>query len=71
MKLCIDCKHFKRDWITYIVGRNDEFGKCVRPEGISLVDGKSRVKTKYADLERSYEHDCYCGEEAKYFEEKK
>ena len=68
MKLCIDCKHFKRDWLYYL-GHGDRFSKCVRPEGISLVNGKPCIKIKFADLERNYDYNC--GEEAKYFEEKK
>ena len=69
-KLCKNCKHIRRNWITYLfVG--DEFSKCGRPVNPDLVSGKTELKN-YCSIERKYWYSIdACGPEGKYFEERK
>jgi hypothetical protein len=67
MKLCKDCKHYKRDWSARITGFGDTFDLCLHP----LVTGNvvtGKTDGKYCDHTRKFYG---CGMEGKYWEAKK
>lgn len=68
LKLCKDCKHYKRDWSARITGFGDTFDLCLNPALTgNVVTG--RFNGKYCDMmRRNY---AGCGEEGKYFEPKR
>ena len=67
IKLCKDCKHYKRDWGARLTGYGDKFDLCLNPllNG-NVVTGKSPAG--YCDLMRMYRA---CGMEGKYWEARK
>jgi len=68
MKLCKDCKWYKKDWITHLIERSDRFDKCLSPAfNQNLVSGDT--KGKYCDIQRTYGN-FGCGREGKYWEAK-
>ena len=75
-KLCKDCKHYKKDWISHIlsfgitVGNNGEYDMCGRKKNNNLVTG--RDKPSFCEIERRdwYSLDV-CGVDGKYFEARK
>jgi hypothetical protein len=69
MKLCKDCKYYKRSTFAGIFPMNPaELSKCVSPAiPRDMVIGE--IKTAYAELERKYGTDC--GPDARYFEQGK
>ena len=58
MKLCKDCKHFNNTKLL---------SECMRPLGLSPVNGEPRYRKIFAETERGLEH-TGCGTDAKYFE---
>ena len=67
IKLCKDCKHYKRDWGARITGFGDTFDLCLHPRVTeNIVTGTSNGK--YCDHVRKYYG---CGMEGKYFEARK
>lgn len=60
MKLCKNCKHFNNTKLL---------SECVRPLGLSPVNGEPRYRKIFAETERGLEH-TGCGTDAKYFEAK-
>lgn len=38
-KLCKNCKHFRRDWITFFTS-GDEYAQCAHPRNFNLVNGE-------------------------------
>ena len=71
-KLCKDCKYYRKDWISHILGFNYIYDTCACPHtSRNLVTGN---ENRYCDMlraERWKELDYSCGLEAKYFEAKK
>ena len=68
MKLCKDCKWYKKDWSTHLIERSDRFDKCLNPAlNENLVSGKT--KGKFCDIQRTY-GGLGCGREGKYWEAK-
>jgi hypothetical protein len=66
MKLCKDCKFYKRDWFEHLFARTDIFDKCLNPIfEQNPVTGKT--KGRYCDSTRKFHG---CGMEGKYFEAK-
>jgi hypothetical protein len=64
IKLCKDCKHYKRDWGARITGFGDTFDLCLHPALTGKVKGG-----RFCDMmRRSY---AGCGEEGKYWEARK
>ena len=69
LKLCKDCKWYKKNWFSHFSGAGDGDDKCFHPVlSENLVTGKSK-DGKYC---------CYkrlpyggCGEEGKYWEARK
>ena len=72
MKLCKDCKWYKKDWITHLIEGSDSFDKCLNPiVNENLVSGKT--KGGFCDMLRAkrwQELDYSCGPEGKYWEAK-
>lgn len=68
MKLCKDCKFYKRDFLTWYTGR---FAKCTRKDAVkpNLVTGHGvcdDVVNTYCSIERDF---CgLCGPSGKFFE---
>ena len=69
IKLCKDCKHYKRDWFEHLTYGGDRFDMCLNPVvSGNLVTGKVKGG-RFCDMMRSsYGR---CGEEGKYFEAQK
>jgi len=66
IKLCKDCKHYKRDWFAHITGSGDTFDLCVHPLATgNVVTGK--FNGQYCDSVRKYHG---CGMEGKFWEAK-
>ena len=67
MKICRDCRFYKRSWISPF---SDRFAKCMfltkeESEKINLVSGKPNTKElKFCETERDFD----CGKEGKNFE---
>ena len=56
IRLCKDCKHYKRDWSARITGFGDTFDLCVHPLVTgNFVTGKSNGR--YCDTTRRF-HEC-------------
>jgi len=67
IKLCKDCKHYKRDWNARITGFGDTFDLCLHPALTgNVVTGRNNGK--YCDHMRKYYG---CGMEGKYWEARK
>jgi hypothetical protein len=67
IKLCKNCKHYKRDWSARITGFGDTFDLCVHP----LVTGNvvtGKTDGRYCCTTRKYHE---CGYEGKLWEERK
>lgn len=72
IKLCKNCKHEKRDPLSYfpLIGHNFRtYSKCAHPEysEVDFVTG-GKEGMSYCSTMRSFSK--YCGKEAKFFEEK-
>ena len=67
IKLCKDCKHYKRDWGARITGFGDTFDLCLHPRVTeNIVTGKSNGR--YCDTVRKYHE---CGMDGKLWEARK
>ena len=67
LRLCKDCKHYKRDWGARLTGYGDTFDLCLHP----LLTGNvvtGRSGGQYCDSVRKYHK---CGMEGKYWENTK
>jgi hypothetical protein len=71
MKLCKDCKYYKKDWGARILGLGDNYDKCMRPVETNLVTGKS-YKPQYCDQQRRFSigMSWLCGPEGQHWEAK-
>jgi hypothetical protein len=66
-KLCIDCKHFKKDFFI-----SSEFGKCSlfqhdNDNDKFLVNGDNNHKIDYYYCSVSRKYDSMCGKEGKFY----
>lgn len=69
LKLCKDCKHYKKAWFEHLTGDGDRFDTCHNPVlNENLVTGKVKGGLFCDALRRSYGR---CAEEGRYFEPKK
>lgn len=67
IKLCKDCKHYKKDWFEHLTSMGDRFDTCHNPVlSENLVTGKSNGG--YCDTMRKFHG---CGMEGKYWEARK
>jgi len=68
IKLCKDCKHYKRDWSARITGYGDTFDVCLHPALTgNVVTGKSNGR--FCDVMRMEWGKC--GPYGKYWEARK
>ena len=66
IRLCKDCRHYKRDWFASITGFGDTFDLCLHPLVTgNVVTGKSNGR--YCDSARKYQE---CGLGGKLWEAK-
>jgi hypothetical protein len=66
IKLCKDCKWYKKSWFEHLTGSGDQYDTCLNPVlSQNLVTGRSNGK--YCDHARKYYE---CGKEGKYWEAK-
>jgi hypothetical protein len=66
MKLCKDCKFYKKNWFMHLFERSDRYDKCLNPIfNQNPVTGKTNGL--YCDNTRKYHG---CGMEGKYWEAK-
>jgi hypothetical protein len=67
IRLCCDCKYYKKDWIARITGSGDIYDRCVHPIVTgNVVTGKSNGY--YCDTTRRFHE---CGYEGKLWEARK
>jgi hypothetical protein len=67
IKLCKDCKWYKKNWFEHLTGMGDRFDKCLNPHLTgNVVTGKT--DGGFCDNMRKY-REC-CGMEGKYWEAK-
>lgn len=67
LRLCKDCKWYKKDWSARITGFGDTFDLCLNPLVTeNVVTGK--FNGRYCDSVRKSQG---CGMEGKYFEPKR
>ena len=67
IRLCKDCKWYKKDWLQHLIGSGDTFDRCVHPIvcGNVVTGGSTGL---YCDTQRRFHE---CGMEGKYFEPKR
>jgi hypothetical protein len=82
MKLCKDCKHYKKDWISHtfpFFGAKGYFDECRREKNDNLVVGGGQTtnlvvggrQTTFCEIERrNYSALDVCGVKGKYWEAK-
>ena len=69
LKLCKDCKHYKKDWFEHLAGGGDRFDICHNTVlSGNLVTGKVKGGHFCDIMRRNY---AGCGEEGKYWEARK
>ncbi len=76
MKLCKNCKWYKKDWLDFGSGR---YSRCLNPKTLpkpktklSLITGKSVFIPgiiPFCAIERTYTFSQTCGPQAKFYEE--
>ena len=67
IRLCKDCKYYKRDWSGHLTGYGDTFDLCLHP----LVTGNvvtGKHNGRYCDGERKFHE---CGYDGKLWEARK
>ena len=68
IRLCCDCRFYKKDWISHLLpifGYRGQFDECRRL--MNLVTGDKKVD--FCEIERKYWYPLdVCGPEGKYFE---
>ena len=67
VRLCCDCKYYRKDWYARITGYGNSFDMCFNAilNEADIVTGES--KGRFCDTMRKFHG---CGMEAKYFEAK-
>ena len=66
IRLCKDCKWYRKDWLEHLIGTGDTFDLCFNPIACgNFVTGRS--KGRYCNTERSFHQ---CGAEGKLWEAK-
>ena len=66
LRLCKDCKWYKKSWFEHLTGMGDKLDMCHHPIlNENLVTGKSNGR--FCDMMRF----CKCGPEGKYWEARK
>ena len=68
IKLCKDCKHYKKDWYARITGYGDTFDICVNPHLVAVNPVSGKTKGGFCDTMRKFHG---CGMDAKFFEPKR
>lgn len=69
LKLCKDCKHYKKSWVEHLIFGNDADDKCFHPVlSENLVTGKVKGG-RVCSFMRLYSGGC--GVEGKYWEARK
>lgn len=66
IKLCKDCKHYRKNWVEHLTGSGDRFDTCHNPVLCeNLVTGKVKGGHFCDVMRRPYGR---CGVEGKYYE---
>ena len=69
LKLCKDCKHYKKSWVEHLIFGNDADDKCFHPVlSENLVTGKVKGG-RVCSFMRLYSGGC--GVDGKYWEARK
>ena len=68
IKLCKDCKHYKKDWYSRITGYGDTFDFCVNPRLVAVNPVTGKTTGAFCDTMRKFHG---CGMEGKYWEARK
>jgi hypothetical protein len=72
IKLCKDCKYYRKDWISHILERTHRYDTCACPHtSQNPVTGNENMFCDMLRAKRWEKLDHSCGPEAKYFEAKK
>jgi hypothetical protein len=71
MKLCKDCKWYRKSWFEHLVGAGDRFDTCASPNTTqNLVSGYEQRFCDMLRAERWKELDWSCRPEGRYWEGK-
>ena len=69
IRLCCDCRFYKKNWFEYLTGSGDRYDTCHNPAlNENLVTGKVKGGLFCDFLRKEWGK---CGEEGKYFEPKR
>jgi hypothetical protein len=69
IKLCKDCKWYKKSWFEHFIGIGDGYDTCHNPVvSGNFVTGKRQGGRFCENMRRPYG---MCGEEGKYWEERR
>ena len=72
MKLCKDCKWYRKSWLEHIMMRTSSYDMCACPNTTqNPVTGNERRFCDMLRAERWKELDYSCGPDAKYWEARK
>ena len=68
IKLCKDCKWYKKSWFEHLTGSGDQYDTCLNPVlSQNLVTGKVKGGRFCENMRRPYGK---CGPEGRYWEAK-
>jgi hypothetical protein len=69
LKLCKDCKWYKKSWFEHLTGMGDGYDTCLNPVlSNNLVTGKVKGGRFCENMRRCYGN---CGPEGRYWEARK
>ena len=71
MKLCKDCKYYRKDWLSHLFGMGHRHDTCKSPNtSQNLVTGNENRFCDMLRAERWKELDYSCGPDGRFFEAK-
>ena len=72
IKLCKDCKWYRKDWISHILNRNHHYDMCASPNTTqNLVTGNENRFCDMLRAQRWKELDYSCGPDGRFWEARK
>ena len=72
IKLCKDCKYYRKDWISHILNRNHHYDMCASPNTTqNLVTGNENRFCDMLRAQRWKELDYSCGPDGRFWEARK
>ena len=71
MKLCKDCKYYRKDWLTHLFGMGFRHDTCASPN--TTTNPVTGYDKRFCDMLRSSrwkELDYFCGPDGRFWEAK-